>query len=273
MEVINVKKINTILMYTFLSVVSFISIFPFLWMIISSTNKSVEVTRGTLSFGANFLTNYQNLVSNTNFWQVFGNSAFVAILTTLLGIVASSMAGYGFEMYRSKQRDRVFTIILISMMVPFAALMIPLYRLISQLGLINNYLAIILPGISTAFLIFFFRQNSKMFPKEILEAARIDGLSEVRIFFMIYLPVMKSAYSAAGIITFMSTWNNFLWPLIVLQSPNKMTLPIFISSLGSAYTPDFGVIMLSIVISTLPTAILFFLMQKNFVQGMLGSVK
>ncbi|WP_376751693.1 carbohydrate ABC transporter permease [Proteiniclasticum ruminis] len=269
----NVRKIKKPLMYLFLIVASFVSIFPFIWMMISSTNKSVEVTRGSLTLGSNLLVNYRNLVSNTNFWQVFGNSAFVAIITTVLGIIASSLAGYGFELYRSKSRDRVFSIILMSMMVPFAALMIPLYRLISQMGLINNYLAIILPGISTAFLIFFFRQNSKMFPKEIIEAARIDGLGEVRIFFSIYMPVMKSAYSAAGIITFMSTWNNFLWPLIVLQSPNKMTLPILISSLGSAYTPDFGVIMLSIVISTLPTGVLFFLMQKNFVQGMLGSVK
>jgi lactose/L-arabinose transport system permease protein len=132
---------------------------------------------------------------------------------------------------------------------------------------------VVLPTFTTAFLIFFFRQSSKMFPRELLEAGRIDGLSELGLFFKIYMPTMKTTYSAAAIITFMSSWNNYLWPLIVLQTPEKRTIPLLISNLGSSYSPDFGVIMAAVVISTLPTALVFFLMQKQFVAGMVGSVK
>jgi lactose/L-arabinose transport system permease protein len=112
-----------------------------------------------------------------------------------------------------------------------------------------------------------------MFPKELLEAGRIDGLSELGLFFRVYAPTMKTTYAAASIITFMSSWNNYLWPLIVLQTPQKQTIPLLISNLGSSYAPDFGVIMLAIFISTIPTAIVFFVMQKHFVAGMIGSVK
>ena len=138
---------------------------------------------------------------------------------------------------------------------------------------LNTIGAIILPSIATAFLIFFFRQNTKSFPKDTLEAARIDGLSEIGIFFKMYMPMMKTTYAAAAIITFMSSWNNYLWPLLALQSPEKRTVPLIISTLGSSYTPDYGMIMVAIVIATLPTAFVFFVMQKQFVQGMLGSVK
>ncbi|MNV60915.1 Lactose transport system permease protein LacG [compost metagenome] len=164
-------------------------------------------------------------------------------------------------------------------MIPFAALMIPLYRIFANISNtipvlgIDTMAAVMLPTITTAFLIFFFRQNSKMFPKEMVEAGRMDGLSELGIFFKIYLPTMKTTYAAAGIITFMSSWNNYLWPLIVLQSPQQRTIPLLISILGSGYSPDYGLIMLAIVIATLPTALVFFLMQKHFVAGMVGSVK
>ena len=167
------------------------------------------------------------------------------------------------------------------MMVPFAVLMVPLFRLFSKfksmgplrsIGLNTNGSVIII-AIATAFLIFFFRQNTKSFPKDLIEAARIDGLGEVGIFFRIYMPTMKSTYAAATIVTFMASWNSYLWPLIALQSPEKRTLPLVISALGSSYTPDYGIIMTAVVIAILPTAIIFFLMQKHFVAGMTGSVK
>lgn len=111
------------------------------------------------------------------------------------------------------------------------------------------------------------------FPREILEAARVDGVGEYGSFFKIYMPTMKSTYAAAAIITFMSYWNSFLWPLVSIQSPSKRTLPLVISSLATAYSPDYGMIMVSIIITTLPSALIFFLMQKNFVEGIVGSVK
>ena len=278
------KKFNilSILKYVFLSVLSFISIFPFIWMIIATTNKSVDVTKGTLIPGSYFLENLKNLLaSDLKYSLAFKNSLVIAVITTALAMLVSSLAGYAFEVYKNKTRDRVFSFILLSMMVPFAALMVPLFRLFSKFKTmgplkgvaINTSGSVIIISVATAFLIFFFRQNTKNFPKDLIEAARIDGLSEIGIFFRIYMPTMKSTYAAATIVTFMGSWNSYLWPLIALQSPEKRTLPLVISALGSSYTPDYGMIMTAVVIATLPTAIIFFLMQKHFVAGMTGSVK
>lgn len=282
MTMSKIKKHSfNLLKYAFLSIVSFVSLFPFIWMLVSMTNDTLQVQAGKMTFGSHFLTNLNTLLtSDLNFFNAFKNSLIIAVITTVLALFISSLAGYGFEMYRSRNRDKVFNIILLSMMVPFAALMIPLFRMFASLsgsyfkflGL-NTFFAVIIPSVATAFLIFFFRQNSKMFPKEIMEAARIDGLSEFNIFRKIYFPNMKNVYAAAAIITFMSTWNSYLWPLVSLQSTNKRTLPMIISAMGASYTPDYGLIMLAVVIATLPTAILFFVMQKQFVQGMLGAVK
>lgn len=267
--------------YIFLSLISLVSIFPFFWMIVSSTNKSVDVTRGKLTFGNDLLNNLNNLLSSDlGFVNSLINSLVIAIITTVLALLVSSIAGYGFEIFKTPARDKVFSILLLTMMIPFSALMIPLFKLFGALkgtplgfmGL-NSYASIILPNIATAFLIFFFRQNTKSFPKEILEAARIDGLGEIEIFFKMYVPTMKTTYATAAIITFISSWNNYLWPLLALQSPEKRTVPLIISALGSTYNPDYALIMAAIVIATLPAAFVFFIMQKQFVQGVLGTVK
>lgn len=264
--------------YASLSVISFISIFPFVWMILGMTNTHIDITAGKLKIGSHLVVNFQNLFSNDlNFARSLWNSALIAIVTTVLALLISSMAGYGFEIYKSRKKERLFTILLLSMMVPFAALMIPLYRMFSNLNGtilgINSFLVVILPSVSTAFLIFFFRQNVKAFPKDLVEAARLDGLKELSIFFRVYLPTAKNTYAAAAIITFMSSWNNYLWPLVALQSPDKRTVPLVLSAMGASYTPDYGMIMAGLVIATLPTAIVFFVLQKQFVQGMIGSVK
>lgn len=282
----NVKKqalglrsaIGSALKYTALSILSFISIFPFVWMILGMTNTPVDITSGKIKIGSNLIINFQNLFSNElNFTRSLWNSAMIALVTTVFALLISSMAGYGFEIYQSKRKDLIFNILLLSMMVPFAALMIPLYRMFSQLNGtilgINSFLVVILPSISTAFLIFFFRQNVKSFPKDLVEAARLDGLKELSIFFRVYMPTAKNTYAAAAIITFMSSWNNYLWPLVALQSPDKRTVPLVLSAMGASYTPDYGMIMAGLVIATLPTAIVFFVLQKQFVQGMIGSVK
>jgi len=272
-------KLKRILMYLFLGVAAFISIFPFIWMIVSATNKSSDVTKGTLLPGNYLIENTVNLFKTVDIVPALLNSAKISVSTTVLSLLIASLAGYGFEIYRSKVKDAVFSILLLSMMIPFAAIMVPLYQMFAGLSRTVPFLGldtisgVVLPTVTTAFLIFFFRQNSKMFPKDLLEAGRIDGLTELGLFFRVYMPTMKTTYAAAGIITFMSSWNNYLWPLIVLQSPEKRTIPMLISNLGSSYSPDYGIIMMAIVISTLPTALVFFLMQRHFVAGMTGSVK
>lgn len=270
------NKKTVIFNYIFLTIAAIISVFPFLWMIISMTNNSSDISRGSLIPGTHLIENVKNLfASDLNFGLALGNSAKIAIITTILALLVSSLAGYGFEIYRNKTRDKIFSILLLSMMVPFAALMLPLFRMFSTFKVfgLDTAAAVIIPSISTAFLIFFFRQNTKSFPKDIIEASRIDGLNEFQIFTKIYMPTMKSTYAAAAIITFMGSWNNYMWPLVSLQTPSKRTVPLILSTLGSSYTPDFGVIMTGIVISTLPTALIFFLLQKHFVAGMMGSVK
>lgn len=271
--------VKRLLMYVFLLAAAFISIFPFLWMIVSSTNRSVDVTRGKLLPGNFFIENLRNLLTTVDILTALKNSLIVSVATTLLAILIGSLAGYGFEIYRSRAKDMVFNILLSSMMIPFAALMVPLYRMFGQITNlipaigIDTLAAVVLPTMTTAFLIFFFRQNTKMFPRELLEAGRIDGLSELGLFVSLYMPTMRTTYAAAAIITFMSSWNNYLWPLIVLQTPQNQTVPLLVSILGSSYAPDYGVIMLAIVVTTIPTAIVFFVMQKHFVAGMIGSVK
>ncbi|WP_042357213.1 carbohydrate ABC transporter permease [Bacillus rubiinfantis] len=272
----NVKRLFS---YLVLIIASIVSVFPFLWMIVSATNKSVDVTKGRLLPGSNFMENLQNLLDTADLGTALMNSAKISIITTILAMLIASLAGYGFEIYRSKAKDIVFNILLLSMMIPFAALMVPLFRMFGTVSQtmpfigIDTLTAVILPTVTTAFLIFFFRQSTKMFPKDILEAGRIDGLTELGVFFRIYVPTMKTTYAAAAIITFMSSWNSYLWPLVILQTPENQTIPLLISNLGSSYSPDFGMIMTAIVIATLPAALIFFIMQKHFVAGMMGSVK
>lgn len=261
---------------------SFISVFPLVWMLIAATNESVDITRGTMIPGTHFMANLNSVLSSDlNYMNAFKNSLLIAVVTTALAMIVSSAAGYAFVVYKSKARERVFTLILLSMMVPFAALMVPLFRMFSKFSdmgplkviALNSPMSVVIIAIATAFLIFFFRQNTQSFPRELIEAARIDGLGEFNIFIRIFMPTMKSTYAAAIVVTFMTSWNNYLWPLIALQTPDSRTLPLVISAMGSSYTPDYGMMMVAVVIMTIPTTLLFFFMQKQFVAGMTGSVK
>lgn len=276
------KKIGTVTQYVFLTIASILSVFPIFWMVIAATNQSVDVTKGTLLPGTYFMENLNSVLgSDLQYITAFKNSLVIAAATTVLAMLVSSAAGYAFVIYKSRARERVFNIILLSMMVPFSALLVPLFRLFSRFNKmgplkvisLNTSMAVVIIGIATAFLIFFFRQNTQSFPKELIEAARIDGLGEFGIFFRIFMPTNKSCYAAAIVVTFMTSWNSYLWPLIALQSPEKRTLPLVISAMGSSYTPDYGMMMTAVVIATVPTALIFFLMQKQFVAGMTGSVK
>ena len=198
------------------------------------------------------------------------------VFTTIItfgALLISSMAGYGFFVYQDRTKKAVLSLLMLSMMVPGAATLIPLFRLFSQLSLINNPLAYMLPSFATAFLIFMFYQSAQSFPLELVSAARIDGLGEFGIFFKIFVPIMKPTYAAAATITFMSTWNSYLWPLVVMQDPKSQTMPIFVANLQTGYVLDYGMIMLGVSIATLPTLIIFFLLQKSFVEGILGSLK
>lgn len=267
------KKLATIATYVFLCVVCLFSVFPFYFMIVGSTNLSVDIVKGRLFFGTHLIENFKTLASTVKLGNAFWNSMRNALANTVASLFVCSLAGYGFQIYRDKGKDTLMGLLLLSMMVPFAALMVPLFRMFSQARLLDTTAGFILPTISTAFLIFFFRQSAESFPMETVQAARVDGLGELGIFFRIFVPIMAPTFSAAAIVTFMSAWNNYLWPLIIMQSQESQTMPLLITGLTAGYTTDYGILMLSVTITTLPTLILFFTQQKRFVEGVLGSVK
>jgi len=259
--------------YIFLVIVSFFSVFPFYWMVTAATNNTIDVARGKIWFGSEALINYRNLLAQQNLYRALGNSFKYATVQTLLALLVCSLAGFGFELYHDKAKDKLFGVLLLSMMVPQVATMIPLFKLISKAHLLNSVWGFILPGISTVFLIMMFRQNSRNFPIDIMEAARIDGLSEFKIFFKMYMPVMKATYAAAAVITFMNAWNAYMWPKVVMTTNEAQTMPMLIANLASGYTTDYGVLMMGVLFCSIPTMIVFFVLQKQFAEGITGAVK
>lgn len=262
-----------VLKHIFLTIVSILSAFPFYWMLVSATNTTQDVVSGRMFPGGHLIENFKVLAESGMLYRSFFNSLWYSSVITIGALLISSMAGYGFFVYQDRAKRAVLNILLLSMMVPAAATLIPLFRLFSQLGLLNNPLGYMLPAFATAFLIFMFYQSAQTFPLELLAAARIDGLGEFGIFFNMFVPIMKPTYAAAATITFMNTWNSYLWPLVVLQNPDSRTMPIFVANLQTGYVLDYGMIMLGVSIATIPTLIIFFVLQKSFVEGILGSLK
>lgn len=259
--------------YIFLGIVSFLSVFPFYWMISAATNTSFDVAKGRILPGGYLMENFRNLTAGQDLWGAMGNSFFYAVVQTILAMFICSLAGFGFELYHDKKKDMIFTILLLAMMIPGVATMIPLFKLVSDLGLLNSVGGFILPAISTPFLIMMFRQNSRNFPIDVMEAARIDGLKEYQIFFRMYIPMMKSTYAAAAVITFMNAWNSYLWPKVIMTDTNAQTMPMLIANLASGYRTDYGMLMLGVLFCSVPTMAIFFILQKQFAEGITGAVK
>ena len=267
-------KVKTTISYIILIVASFLSAFPLYYMICGATNSSIDIVRGKLLPGTYLMENYQSLIANQNLGRAMFNSFRNAIVITVIALLVCSIAGYGFEIYHDKAKDTLMNILLLAMMVPFAATLIPLFKLFSGMGLSSTWIAYVLPTISTPFLIMLFRQSARSFPMEIIEAARIDGLSEFKIFLTIFMPTMKSTYAAALTVTFMNAWNNYLWPLLVIRSADKYTLTIGLNTLINPYGDNYSLLVVGSVFSIIPIFILFICFQKYFIEGMTaGAVK
>ena len=259
--------------YIVLSIASLLSVFPLYYMISGATNKSIDIVRGRLIPGSYLMENFKSLTANQNLGLAMFNSFRNAIVITILTLLICSIAGYGFEIYHDKGKDLLMSILLLAMMLPFVALMIPLFTMFSKIGLVNSWMALVLPSISTQFMNMLFRQASRSFPVDIIEASRLEGMSEIAIFFRMYIPVMKSTYGAAMTVTFMNAWNNYLWPKVILQNNESITMPMLVANLKSGYSVDYGMLMLGVLICTLPTAVIFFCLQKSFSNGLTGAVK
>lgn len=266
-------KTKKVISYIILILASFLSAFPLYYMLCGATNTSIDVVRGRLIPGGYLVENFKTLVGMQDLKLAMFNSFRNAIIITFVALLVCSIAGYGFEIYHDKGKDILMSILLLAMMLPFVAIMIPLFKMFTSWGLVNNWIALALPSISTPFMIMLFRQAARSFPHDIIEAARLEGLSEVQIFFKMFIPVMKSTYGAAMTVTFMSAWNNYLWPTVILQDSKAITMPMLVANLKSGYSVDYGMLMLGVLICTLPTAVIFLCLQKSFANGITGAVK
>ena len=266
-------KSKTVISYIILILASFLSAFPLYYMFCGATNTSIDIVRGRLLPGTHLVENFRSLIANQNLARAMFNSFRNAVIITAVALLVCSIAGYGFEIYHDKGKDILMNILLLAMMLPFVAIMIPMFNMFSSWKLVNTCIELALPSISTTFLIMLFRQAARSFPHDIIEAARLEGLSEISIFFRMFLPVMRSTYGAAMTVTFMNAWNNYLWPTIILQDKNQITMPMLVANLKSGYSVDYGMLMLGVLICTLPTAIIFLCLQKSFANGITGAVK
>lgn len=269
MENNNKLSISNIIIYLILSAGLLMMIGPFLWMISTSFKTTDAVLQIPPQWIPNnpTMNNYLRLFSEFNFYRPFINSVIVSVTIPVLSLLVCSMAGYAFAKFEFPFKRVLFLTVLGTLMVPTQITMIPVFLLLKRLGMLNSYRGLILPGIATAFNIFFLRQFIQSIPEELLEAARIDGAGEFFIFFKIVIPLTKPALAALGIFSFTGAWNQFLWPLIIATSETMYTLPVAISNLTGQFSSAFGLQMAASVMATLPIIIIFLFAQKYFIRG------
>lgn len=274
----NRKPLSIVLTIVF-GLISLVTVFPLLTLVVSSFQPAVELMRNGLTFNIDIskfsVDNYVYLFTQASeYWRWYGNSLIVTLVSVLLSLFFSSMVGYAMAVYEFKGKRALLLVILLTMMIPFEVLMLPLYQLITDLGITNSYLGIILPSLVAVNAVFFFRQYAMGLPRELMDAARIDGSSEYGIFFKIMAPLMKPAYGAMTILLGLNSWNNFLWPLLVIRTSDLFTLPVGLQSLVSPYENNYDVLISGAVLSVLPIIILFLIFQKYFISGLTaGGVK
>ncbi|MGM0753855.1 MAG: carbohydrate ABC transporter permease [Bacillota bacterium] len=241
---------------------------PFIWMISSSFKPESEVLQipPTLFPENPTLENYLNLFESMNF-GVYLRNTLVIVLFSFLGLFFNAMAGYGFAKFHFKGKEKIFYIVLATMMIPAQVTMIPVYLILNEMGLTNTMAGIILPGLAAAFSIFLFRQFMTTIPTDLLEAARLDGAGEFYIFFKLIVPIAKPIFAVQGILTFIGAWNSFLWPLIIANDESLYTLSVGLSLLQGQYANNFGLQMAGAAFMVVPIIIIFSFFQKYIVEG------
>jgi multiple sugar transport system permease protein len=243
---------------------------PYLWMVLSSFKSNMEIIQSNPSLLPRNPTfaGYEKVIRDAPFFRWFVNSLYAAAIVCLGTLFSSALAGYIFAKFQFRGKQAIFVSILATMMIPFQIVMIPTYLIISKLNLINSIYAIILPYLTSAFGIFLCKQFIEGIPRDFIESARIDGASEFRTFRSLIVPQITPVLSALGIFTFMSSWNNYIWPLIVLNEERKMTVPLALVIFNSQNTMNFNVVMSAAVLIMLPVIIVFLIFQRRFVEGL-----
>lgn len=268
--------IGRFLIYAFLIVLALTCLIPFYSMIIDSTHGSIAISTSLqLLPGAHFMANYQRLMGIINIWQGFLHSLYIALFATSLTLYFSALAGYGFSKYAFKGKGVLFAFIISTMMIPGQLGIIGFFVLMERMHMLNTYWPMIVPAIASAFAIFFFRQMcSSSVPDELLDAARIDGAGELRIFHRIVLPLLAPALATMGIFTFIGNWNGFFLPLIVIFDDSKQTLPVMVALTKGQFATDYGAQYVGVVISVIPIVIVFAILSRRIIGGItVGALK
>ena len=268
-----------VLIFVLFAILSVIILIPFYILVISSFKPGNDLIRYGINLKLEFdkmsLDNFIFLFTGQHqYFTWFFNSLFLTAVSVIVTLFVCAAVGYGFAMYDFKGKNFLFICVLFVMMVPFEILMVPMYSQIIDMGLIDTYTGIVLPGITSASTVFFFRQYLLGIPKDLISAGRIDGASEYGIFFRIIIPIMKPAFAAIAILNTMGAWNNLLWPLLVLKTDTKFTLPIGLNTLLTPYGNNYDLLIVGSFFSVIPVLIIFLCFQKYFVDGMTaGAVK
>lgn len=246
----------------------FIISFPFIWMVLSSLKPEQEVIRIPPTFWPENLTfeNFVNLFENMKFMMYLKNTLII-VFFSFIGLFLNAMAGYAFAKYNFRGRNKLFMLVLATMMIPGQVTMIPVYLILNSMQLTNTMAGIVLPGLVGAFGIFLFKQFMETIPDEVLEAARLDGASEFRIFFTIVLPMSKPVLGVQGILTFIAGWNSFLWPLIIANDESLYTLSVGLALLKGQYGGNFALQMAGSTFMVVPIIIIFMFFQKYIIEG------
>jgi multiple sugar transport system permease protein len=270
------SRAHALLVNAALLLLAVVSLAPLLWMVSVSFMPAGEASRfpPPLLPSAPTFANYHEMFARTGMARNFANSLLVSVAITLGSLLFNTLAGYAFAKLRFAGRERVFQGLLAALVIPAQVAMLPLFLLMKQIGLVNTYAGVVVPALAGVFGIFLVRQYARSIPDELLEAARIDGAGEWRIFFRIVLPMLKPVLVTLAIFTFMAAWNDFMWPLIVLTDQEHYTLPVALASLSREHIMDVEMMMAGAVVTVLPVLLLFLLLQRYYIQGLLlGSVK
>lgn len=256
--------------YAFLTVVTIFMLLPFVWVVFGSFKTQAEFFSDPGAwFPETFqLGNYVTLFAEKGFGTYLANSVIVSAVAVLANVLFSAMAGYALAKLRFRGKGLVFPLVIVSMIVPYVALFVPQFVIIVQLGLVDTLTAIILPILVLPLSVFIMRQFAHSVPFELMEAARLDGAGEARLFFGIFLPLTGPGLATVGILSFLTSWNNFLWPLVIAQSQGTYTAPVGLTVASQASnTLSFGLLLAGAMVVLLPILILFLFLQKYFIQG------
>jgi len=260
----------------FLGVSLLVTLLPFAWMISTSFKSPEEILTRTPTLAPQKPTieHYRNLFAAAHLGQSFVNSLIYAVGLTVLSLLLNAMAAYAFAKLQFRGREKLFALLMLTMMVPGQVTMMPVFLILKSFGLLNSFGGLIIPGLAGVFAIFMLRQFMLGIPDEILEAARIDGCSELRIFFTIVIPLSRPALATLAIFTFIGAWNEFLWPLIIMLREDRHTLPVALANLNGQYNTDWGLLMAGSVLVVIPVILVFLLAQRHYIEGIsAGAVK